>query len=680
MVTQHVQPELSDYSLGNKMSFPRDTTITERNVTELAGRACTFSIVPALPAGLSLEPTNGTISGTPSVETAERIYFVTAELAADSTAQTFSQVEIRLAVTAIPPTNIVPSATSLNLTLNAPMPNVTFAADGDPVSYALRSASGECARLVAVGLSIDQQTGVLSGTPRNAIDCPLVVEASNTGGAIRVTVPLVVAAAADGSVHLGLEIDLSTLQVSSSAELAQLASFSDVFARDVASALGLAMSAPTGPQAQLGFQDVRPSGGAAGRGLVLFTLKPGGIASPRELEHRLSALAADSTSDLFHGVYTRAVVAATGLVAYAADGTPRLAGDLAPSFAAGYPDSGHLVAYYNVPLNTSGTGTALSPSMKPQAVNGTAVTFAVFPLVDLPAGLSFDNETGAFGGTPTVVQEVARTFTVVASNPAGNASTIVSLRVLEIPPQLHLPSALSGTQHLLRSKPATLAAPGNNGGDRNLVFSSDPALPAGLLINSSTGEISGTPSVTAASANYTITARGTGGNSSTAVRIRVHGHPTLVAAGTAAASALCGPTTGATSLDLETSFPLTNLSVGDSSAVRCRFEAAEAGANVDVFAVVTTLAGGPLTVAGSDASSSTLRCTSPNVSAAVRAPLKLSFSGGADDFVPVDDAGAPSNFTYYLQPANVYNGTEPAAMLTGSSDAVALQVSNLVSE
>ena len=81
------------------------------------------------------------------------------------------------------------------------------------MSYALRPAEGECARLVAVGLSIDRQTGVLSGTPRNAIDCPLVVEASNTGGAVNLSVPLVVAAAADGSVHLGLEIELATLQV-----------------------------------------------------------------------------------------------------------------------------------------------------------------------------------------------------------------------------------------------------------------------------------------------------------------------------------------------------------------------------------------------------------------------------------------------------------------------------------
>ena len=63
------------------------------------------------------------------------------------------------------------------------------------------------------------------------------------------------------------------------------------------------------------------------------------------------------------------------------------------------------------------------------------------------------------------------------------------------------------------------------------------------------------------------------------------------------------------------------------------------------------------------------------MSAAVRAPLKLSFLWGAGEaFVPVDDgAGAASGFTYYVQPASLYNVSEPAAMLTGSSDAVTLR-------
>ena len=123
---------------------------------------------------------------------------------------------------------------------------------------------------------------------------------------------------------------------------------------------------------------------------------------------------------------------------------------------------------------------------------------------------------------------------------------------------------------MLRSQPASLAAPANSGGSRNLIFISDPALPAGLVLDNASGAIYGTPTAAAAATTYTLTARGTGGNSSVDVRIRVHPHPTLqLVTNAAAASALCGPTTGATSLDLQTSFPMSNLSVGDRSTVRC---------------------------------------------------------------------------------------------------------------
>ena len=66
--TRYVKPELSEYSGGgNVMHFPRTLAITSRSISELAGRACTFSISPELPAGLAFEAATGTISGTPSV-------------------------------------------------------------------------------------------------------------------------------------------------------------------------------------------------------------------------------------------------------------------------------------------------------------------------------------------------------------------------------------------------------------------------------------------------------------------------------------------------------------------------------------------------------------------------------------------------------------------------------------
>lgn len=163
--------------------------------------------------------------------------------------------------------------------------------------------------------------------------------------------------------------------------------------------------------------------------------------------------------------------------------------------------------------------------------------------------MSFNTATGALEGTPLAANATATAFTVTATNPAGHASTALSLRILEFPPRLSLPAALQSTQHLIRSQPAALPPPDNDATffSSTLTFTSDPALPTGLDLNASTGAISGTPAAsTAAAANYTITAANTGGNSSVILALRVHAHPTLAAAGTAHASPLCGPTTGAT--------------------------------------------------------------------------------------------------------------------------------------
>jgi hypothetical protein len=52
-------------------------------------------------------------------------------------------------------------------------------------------------------------------------------------------------------------------------------------------------------------------------------------------------------------------------------------------------------------------------------------------------------------------------------------------------------------------------------------YSISPALPAGLSINSSTGAISGTPTVTSANTSYTVTATYAGGSTNTIINICV---------------------------------------------------------------------------------------------------------------------------------------------------------------
>lgn len=69
-----------------------------------------------------------------------------------------------------------------------------------------------------------------------------------------------------------------------------------------------------------------------------------------------------------------------------------------------------------------------------------------------------------------------------------------------------------------------------------IAYSVIPALPAGLVLNAGTGVISGTPTVVSAMASYTVTAAGSGGNTTATLSITVNDQaPTALsyAAGTA---------------------------------------------------------------------------------------------------------------------------------------------------
>lgn len=59
------------------------------------------------------------------------------------------------------------------------------------------------------------------------------------------------------------------------------------------------------------------------------------------------------------------------------------------------------------------------------------------------------------------------------------------------------------------------------------LYSISPALPTGLTINSTTGVISGTPTVVSAAANYTVTASNSGGSTTAIVNITVEEVPVI---------------------------------------------------------------------------------------------------------------------------------------------------------
>ena len=118
----------------------------------------------------------------------------------------------------------------------------------------------------------------------------------------------------------------------------------------------------------------------------------------------------------------------------------------------------------------------------------------------------------------------AANYTVTASNSAGSTTAVVNIAVIAAVPAV--PSGLVYSTNPAVYIQGTAIANNNPSNFGGAVTSYAVApLPTGLSLNSTTGVISGTPSVTAPAADYIVTAMNSGGSTTAAVNITVNGAP-----------------------------------------------------------------------------------------------------------------------------------------------------------
>ena len=420
----------------NTATYTFETAITPNTPSLVSGGANAWSSTPTLPAGLSLDPLSGVISGTPTVSAATATYTITAS---NQNGSTNKAISITIPAPGVPALTYTGSPYSLTATRSAGI--IAPANASDTVTSCSFSPA------LSAGLSFNNRC-VITGTPTaSKTSTDYTVTATNVAGS--------------STAHVFITV-IDTLATVSSQPVAKNAILN-------ASGIKFGVSVTNGGSAALTYKWIRKYRAGGAEDTIRVVASSAALTDTLTLPSDSVFTGADSTT------YKVQITNAAGSII---SNTVLLR--IVPSVS------------YSLATQVLGkVSTTLTPTT-------TSNITACASSPTLPAGLSIAATTCIITGTPTT-GSAAADYSITPTGLGGvGTAFVLNLAVQNTPVGsiTYAPDTASYEQGLAIASnipnfstfvaPATFAV-------------TTGALPAGLSINSSTGIISGTPTGTGTS-------------------------------------------------------------------------------------------------------------------------------------------------------------------------------------
>ncbi len=513
------------------VSYTKGLSIEPNIPSSTGGIINSYSVSPALPAGMALDPVTGTITGTPSVVTPARDYTITASNSYGS-----CTAVLNIAVNEVPPSLLAYSENPVSCALGVPITSNVPAYAGSP------ALSFTVAPSLPPGLALNLVSGVISGTPTTP--SPAVnytVTATNAAGSTSAMVNITV----NGGVSGGkLYVSNQSFNKVGEYDPANGAIFNTAFISGLSSPVGLALVGNALYVSNINVKSVgvynATTGASINSALVAGLNYPVGIA--------ISGSSLFITNTFFDTIdqydATTGTLVKSGFITSAS--TPRamvvsggtilvINGNATIGkydAVTGAEITKYLITGLNNPQSLVVSGNTLLVSNsgnntvgKYDLLTGASINSQFITGLHTPAGLALSGNIlyVVNNGTSSIAEYDATTGAAINQSFITSSKGLGGPQNLVVVPAAIPPSALSYV-----SSPATYAvgfpvnpnAPSNSGGAVT-GYSILPALPPGLTFDATTGVLSGTPASPMTPTSFTVTAANVAGFTTTTLNLTV---------------------------------------------------------------------------------------------------------------------------------------------------------------